>query len=93
MTEYLGVAEAKRRFAELIDRVGAGERIVVTRHGRPAVAIVPPEAVDPSLPSGRPTGFAALAGTLADEDDFADVMAEVVRSRRTAHDRPAPELD
>jgi prevent-host-death family protein len=93
MTELLGVAEAKRRFAELIDRVGAGERVVVTRHGKPAVALVPPEAVDAHLPAGRPTGFAALVGVLADVDDFGDAMDGVVRSRRSARDRPAPELD
>lgn len=93
MTEILGVAEAKRRFAELIERVGGGERVVVTRHGKPAVAIVPPEAVDARQPTGRPTGFAALAGALADIDDFGDVMDGVVRSRRTGRDRPAPELD
>ena len=49
---------------KLIDRVRAGERIVVTRHGKPAVAIVPPDAVDARLPSGRPSGFAALAGRI-----------------------------
>jgi prevent-host-death family protein len=92
MTETLGVAEAKRRFAELIDRVGQGERIIVTRHGTPAVAIVPPEAVDTRLPAGRPTGFAALAGALADVEDFDEVMSEVVRSRRDARDRGAPDL-
>jgi prevent-host-death family protein len=93
MTEVLGVAEAKRRFAELIDRVGAGERIVVTRHGKPAVAIVRPDAVDERLPPGRPTGFAALTGALADVDGFAETMDDVIRSRRTARDRPAPRLD
>ena len=93
MTESYGVADAKRRFAELIDRVGAGERIVVTRHGRPAVALVPPESVDARLPAGRPTGFAALAGALEDIDGFDEVMREVVSSRRQARDRPAPDLD
>ena len=93
MTERLGVAEAKRRFAELIDRVGSGERVLITRHGKPAVAIVPPDAVDARLPTGRPTGFAALAGALADVDGFAEVMDAAVRSRRNARDRPAPELD
>lgn len=93
MTEVLSVAEAKRRFSELIDRARDGERVLVTRHGKPAVALVPPEAVDPGLPAGRPTGFAALAGALADIDDFGEVMDGVVRSRRTSRDRPAPELD
>jgi prevent-host-death family protein len=93
MTEIYGVAEAKRRFAELIDRVRDGERVVVTRHGKPAVAIVPPGAVDVRLPAGRPTGFAALAGALEDVEGFDEVMDEVVRSRRSARERPVPELD
>ena len=32
--EDLGVAEAKARFSELIERVARGERIVVSRRGR-----------------------------------------------------------
>jgi antitoxin (DNA-binding transcriptional repressor) of toxin-antitoxin stability system len=35
MVEILGVAEAKRRFSELIDRVGAGERLMPPVTGRP----------------------------------------------------------
>lgn len=93
MTESYGVAEAKRRFAELIDRVGDGERIVVTRHGKPAVAIVPPEGLDARLPAGRPAGFATLAGALGDVDGFDEAMRDVVRSRRSARDRRAPDLD
>jgi prevent-host-death family protein len=93
MTDRLGVAEAKRRFSELIDRVAHGERVVVTRHGKPAVAIVPPDALDARLPAGRPTGFAALAGVLADVEDFGGLMEDVVSSRRTARDRAAPQLD
>ncbi len=38
--ETLGVAEAKRRFSELIERVGRGERFVICRRGKPAVALV-----------------------------------------------------
>lgn len=93
MTESFGVADAKRRFAELIERVSAGERIVVTKHGRPAVALVSPESVDARLPTGRPTGFAALAGALEDVDGFDEVMDDVVRARREARDRSPPELD
>ena len=35
----IGVLEAKNRFSELLDRVERGERVVITRHGKP-VAIM-----------------------------------------------------
>ena len=31
----IGVYEAKTHFTKLLERVGKGERIVITRHGRP----------------------------------------------------------
>ena len=33
--------EAKTRFGELLDRVGRGEEIVITRHEKPVARIVP----------------------------------------------------
>lgn len=93
MIETLGVAEAKRRFSELVDRVRGGERFLVARHGRPAVALVPPD--DPSASStGRPRGFLSLAGILADwSDDIVDQMvADIYTARRRAKDRPPPDL-
>ena len=49
------VADAKNKLSELIDRALEGEGVVITRHGRPVVALTPvsppprpitPEAVD-----------------------------------------------
>jgi prevent-host-death family protein len=91
MTEVLGVAEVKRRFSELVDRVGRGERIVVTRHGRPVVALVPPD--HEWIDREQHVGLAAVAGALADWENFYAVMDEVYRSRQQAHDRPAPALE
>lgn len=91
MAEMLNVAEAKRRFSELIDRVGRGERIVVARRGKPVLALVPPAAAD--VEHERDVqGLAAYAGALADWEDFEAVMEEVYASRRRARDRPAPDL-
>jgi prevent-host-death family protein len=90
MTETLGVADAKRRFAELIDRVRAGERFVVTRRGRPVLALVPPdESRDEET---RPVGLAALAGALADWDELDEIVEEIYASRRRARDRDVPDL-
>lgn len=38
----VGVFEAKTKFSELLDRVEAGEEIIVTRHGKPVAKISPP---------------------------------------------------
>ncbi len=88
----VGVAEAKRRFAELVDRVQKGERFLVSRRGRPAVALVPP---GPELARGvrlAPRGLAAGAGALSDWEELPDVVEELYAARRTAKDRPGPDL-
>lgn len=40
MANY-GVAEAKNNFTHLLDRVEEGERVVITRHGKPVAEIRP----------------------------------------------------
>jgi prevent-host-death family protein len=90
--ERLGVAEAKRRFSELIDRVRDGERFMIARRGQPVVALVPPSDDAVNRPIG-PRGLAAVAGALADWDGLDDVVAEIYASRRRARDRAAPILD
>jgi prevent-host-death family protein len=39
--EKIGAFEAKTHWAALLDRVGRGERITITRHGIPAALLVP----------------------------------------------------
>ena len=91
--DSVSTAEAKRRFSELVDRVGEGERFLVSRRGRPAVALVPPTAE--LLEPGRelPRGLASLAGALAEWPELDDDVAEIYAARRGSVDRPAPELD
>ena len=93
MTEQMGVAETKQRFAELIDRVLDGERFVVTRRGRPVASLVP--VVDDAVSTEERTylGLAAFAGFFADWPEFEETMAEVVASRASAGQRPAPEFE
>lgn len=90
--EHIGVADAKRRFSELAERVGRGESFVILSRGRPVVALVPPQQVaeEESQPA---IGLAAFAGALAGEWDTVDEdMAEIVSRRQQVSDRPAPEL-
>ena len=35
----VSLAEAKARLSELLDRVQAGEQVVITRHGKPVASI------------------------------------------------------
>jgi prevent-host-death family protein len=40
---HVGAYQAKTHLAELLDRVEAGETIVITRHGRPVAQMTSPE--------------------------------------------------
>jgi prevent-host-death family protein len=91
MAEMLSVAEAKRRFSELIDRVGRGERFVVTRHGKPVLALVRADESEPARE--RPLGLLSVVGAFADVEDFEEVMEDVVKQRRRSRGRPAPRFD
>lgn len=92
--ETLGTAEAKRRFSELVDRVGTGEKFLILRRHRPAVALVPPDPHLLKRPDvAKPTGLASIAGALAEWDDFDAVVAEIYAARKTAMDRPVPDLE
>ncbi len=42
----VGVFEAKNKLSALIDTVGRGEEIVITRHGKPVARLVAPERRD-----------------------------------------------
>jgi prevent-host-death family protein len=37
----MSVTDARRNLGKLLDRVNRGERIVITRYGKPFVAIIP----------------------------------------------------
>jgi prevent-host-death family protein len=89
-TEEFPVAEAKRRFSELAQRVSRGESFLIRNRGRPAVALVPPQRA--AEPEPAPLGLAAFAGALAEWDTLGQEMRDVVAARQDATDRPAPPL-
>ncbi len=51
------LADAKAHLSQLVDRAEAGESVEITRHGKPAARLVPPEASQPK----RRFDLAALA--------------------------------
>jgi prevent-host-death family protein len=73
--ERLNVAEAKRRFSDLLGRVAyAGETIVITRRGRPMARLVP--AAD-----GEFAAPIELTGWLDDDDPFFAEIDAIVAAR------------
>lgn len=45
----ISMAEAKAHFAEIVRRAESGERIVVTRHGKPVIEISGSSGTKPSI--------------------------------------------
>jgi prevent-host-death family protein len=60
----ISVTEARRLLAELIRRAEAGDEVVLTRHGHPAVRLVPITPVE-SIKGRRAVIEAARAGAAA----------------------------
>jgi len=88
--DVVGVAEAKAKLSALLERVARGDRVVVAKRGRPVAVLAPPDAVRETTPSLR--GLASLAGLMTDWPDMDRDVADVVRRRRSARDREAPDL-
>jgi prevent-host-death family protein len=97
MTEVVSVADAKRRFSELIERVGRGERFLVTRRGKPVLALVPPgDARAEDEPEPKKRGFMALWGILEGvegADEWYEEMQRVVADRKNYPPREMPYFD
>jgi prevent-host-death family protein len=73
MTE-VGMHEAKTNLSRLVERALAGEEIVLTRRGEPAVRLVPERTAG---------GFAALKGVWKGQveiaDDFDELPPDIAR--------------
>jgi prevent-host-death family protein len=90
---HISVAEAKRRFADVLGTVRyRGERYVVERNGTPMAALVPVADLQEAHAESKRPGFLALVGAFEDEPRYAESLADAVRSRHTQRSRPAPRL-
>lgn len=95
MTEVLSVADAKRRFSELIERVGRGERFLVTRRGKPVLALVPADEV-PAGERPQKRGLLAVMGILEGvegADEWYEDMQRIVADRQNQMPRDVPYFD
>jgi len=73
--ERFNVAEAKKRFSDLLGRVAyGGVTILITRRGRPMAKLVPVGAEEPAH-------LAAVRGWLDNEDPFFDEIDAIVEGR------------
>lgn len=81
-TEYVNVHAAKTNLSRLIERVEAGEDVVIARAGRPVVRLVP--YVD--VPRRR--WFGAMAGEIRMLPGFDAADAEIEQDFAARIDRP-----
>lgn len=72
----VSLAQAKAHLSELLDRVEAGEEVVITRRGRPAAHILP--AIRPK----KPLRLKALAEFRATMPRLRRPSAELLRDAR-----------
>jgi prevent-host-death family protein len=86
-TKTASLAEAKDHLSEFVRRAEHGGRVIITRHGRAVVALVPASdlsALDRLRAAGPAGGLASLAGGWRGSDDLASAL---VRRRRTSRAR------
>jgi prevent-host-death family protein len=58
----IGASEAKNKLGQLLDRVEAGEEVVITRRGRVVARLVPPRpAVDPERARNAAAAIRAMS--------------------------------
>jgi prevent-host-death family protein len=91
MQNSISVAEAKARFSECIRQVETGTALMITRHGKPVAAIVPPddiEQLERLRKAGPDKGLASIAGGWDDSEELANILEASARQGQ----RNVPEL-
>ena len=72
--ERVSMADAKKRFSELIGQVAyGGKRLLITKRGKPMARLVPVDEVREHLCGAR--------GWLEEDDPFFDTMEAIVEER------------
>lgn len=93
LTRKVGISEAKASFSELVNRVAyGGERVVITKHGKPVVQM---EAVEASEEKDEERQHPdhwiwRAAGLCADAPEFCDILDEIVADRQNWMPREVP---
>ena len=92
MDEKMNVAEAKKKFSEILARTAFnGKRFIINRRGKPMAVLIGLEdfaLLEERIHSSeKPQGLLAAAGALVDFEDFEEIMNDVYRSRRESTGR------
>ena len=85
--QQIQITQAKARLSSLLERVEAGEEIVITRRGRPIARLVP-ERTDPRTAAEAPRKVWALGGLQLDEI----IKDEAARRPADPESSPWPDL-
>ena len=92
MTKRVSVAEAKRKFSDVVGAVRHGsQRFVIERRGTPVAAIVPIDDLA-TLEGKGARGVLALVGAFRDARSLPTVLDRIVATRSSQRRRPAPKL-
>jgi prevent-host-death family protein len=93
MADEVGVAELKRRFSELLDRVvHRHELVVIRKRGRNVAAMVSLDEIDEFEERGKRRGLLAAVGAWADYPDPDEFLKIIKKARDRARDRKTEPL-
>jgi prevent-host-death family protein len=77
LNKEFSVAEAKKRFSEILSRVAYGrEKIVISKRGKPLAILVPPHE------AANEDHLSKVQGWLDEGDPFFEIIDELVKDRR-----------
>lgn len=79
--EIVNLYDAKTHLSSLVEKVAAGEEVVIAKAGRPLVRMVPYE-------EGKRLRFGSLKGKLVVPDDFDLIAADEIEDMFYGKDRP-----
>ena len=77
MGKSISVAEAKATFSDCIREVEAGSSLIITRHGKPVVALVrltDVEHLERLRKAGPQSGLVGVAGGWEGSEELADIL-------------------
>lgn len=89
MVKEINVAEAKRCFSEVMGRVVyGGDEYIITRRGKPMVAIVKPEYLELSQSKKqKEKGLIQIIGKFNDSQEFVEDLEKIYSLRGSLKDR------
>ena len=69
-TTFVNIHEAKTHLSRLLNRVAAGDEIIIAKAGKPMARLVP------YLPTGEPRQPGSAKGKIRVSDDFNEALPE-----------------